>query len=169
MPDKKGTHPSTNVSDKGIDVMQYPWPIIRLGEIYLGYAEACIEANLLDEGKIYLNKVRERAGIPKVEDSWKGVASLDQAKLREIVHRERQIELYLENHNFWDLRRWGIAESLGEQPMGLSVKEKELERFAQPMTVDVQRRFISAHYLLPIPIEEVNMNDKMVQNPGYND
>ena len=124
---------------------------------------------LLDEGKIYLNKVRERAGIPKVEDSWKGVASLDQAKLREIVHRERQIELYLENHNFWDLRRWGIAESLGEQPMGLSVKEKELERFAQPMTVDVQRRFISAHYLLPIPIEEVNMNDKMVQNPGYND
>lgn len=166
---KKGTHPSTNVSDKGIDVMQYPWPIIRLGEIYLGYAEACIEANLLDEGKIYLNKVRERAGIPKVEDSWKGVASLDQAKLREIVHRERQIELYLENHNFWDLRRWGIAESLGEQPMGLSVKEKELERFAQPMTVDVQRRFISAHYLLPIPIEEVNMNDKMVQNPGYND
>lgn len=72
---KKGTHPSTNVSDKGIDVMQYPWPIIRLGEIYLGYAEACIEANLLDEGKIYLNKVRERAGIPKVEDSWKGVAS----------------------------------------------------------------------------------------------
>ena len=166
---KKGTHPSTNVSDKGIDVMQYPWPIIRLGEIYLGYAEACIEAGMLDEGKVYLNKVRERAGIPTVEDAWAGVAVLDQAKLREIVHRERQIELYLENHNFWDLRRWGVAESLGEQPKGLSVKEKELEKFAQPVTVDVQRRFVSAHYLLPIPIEEINMNDKMVQNPGYND
>lgn len=165
---KKGTHPATSVSDKNIVVEQYPWPIVRLGEIYLGYAEACIETGDLDKGKEYLNYVRERAGIPKVEDSWKDVATLDQTKLREIVRRERQIELYLENHNFWDLRRWGIAETLGEQPMGLSVKEKEIEKFAQPITVDVKRRFVPAHYLLPIPIEEISMNPNMVQNPGYN-
>jgi len=123
----------------------------------------------LDEGKKYLNYIRERADIPTVEDSWKGIASLDQAKLREIVHRERLIELYLENHNFWDLRRWGIAETLGEQPEGLSVMEKDIEKFAKPTTVDVKRRFTPAHYLLPIPIEEINMNPNMVQNPGYND
>ncbi|WP_444105770.1 RagB/SusD family nutrient uptake outer membrane protein [Bacteroides sp.] len=166
---KKATHPATSVSDKGITVEQYPWPMIRLGEVYLGYAEACIEAGNLDEGKKYLNYIRERAGIPAVEDSWRGVASLDQTKLREIVHRERLIELYLENHNFWDLRRWGIAETLGEQPEGLSVMEKDIEKFAQPTTVDVKRRFVPAHYLLPIPIEEINMNPNMVQNPGYND
>ena len=92
---------------------------------------------------------------------------MNQDKLREIVRRERQIELYLENQNFWDLRRWGIAESLGEKPMGLSVQEKELSKFAKPIEIDVQRRFVFGHYLMPLPISEVNKNPNLVQNPGY--
>lgn len=167
---KKGTHPATSVSDKGISIIQYPWPMIRLAELYLGYAEACVETGDLDEARIYLNYIRERAGIPDVETSWAGVADLTQEKLRQIVRQERLIELYLENHNFWDLRRWGIAESLGEQPKGMSVMEKDINKFAVPATVQVQRRFIPAHYLLPIPIEEINISKgQLVQNPGYTD
>ena len=72
--------------------------MVRLAELYLNYAEACVECNDLTEAKKYLNYVRERAGIPKVEVSWDGIAELTQDKLREIVHQERLIELYLENH-----------------------------------------------------------------------
>lgn len=167
---KKGAHPGTSISDKAAVMAQYPWPMVRLGEIYLGYAEACIEAGELDEGKKYLNYIRERAGIPSVEQAWGSIGVvLDQDRLREIVRRERQIEFYLENHNFWDLRRWGEAETLGEQPMGLSVLETDIRKFAKPTVVDVQRRFIPAHYLLPIPISEISINPNMVQNPGYAD
>ena len=141
-------------------------PFLQLG---MNYAEACVECNDLPEAKKYLNYVRERAGIPKVEVSWAGIAELTQDKLREIVHQERLIELYLENHNFWDIRRWGIAETLGEQPKGLSIQATTITEFAKPVSVDVQRRFIPAHYLMPLPISEINKNPNMVQNPGYDE
>lgn len=166
---KKGANPATTMSTGGISLAEYPWPVIRLGELYLSYAEACAECNDLDNAKIYLNKIRERAGIPSVEESWHGIATLDQVKLRQIIHQERQIELYMENHNFWDLRRWGEAESLGEKPQGLSVTQTNLALFAKPTTVDVQRRFVPGHYLMPLPISEVNKNPNLVQNPGYDE
>ena len=167
---KKGTHPGTSASKStGFKVIDYPWPMVRLAELYLNYAEACVECNDLTEAKKYLNYVRERAGIPKVEVSWDGIAELTQDKLREIVHQERLIELYLENHNFWDIRRCGIAETLGEQPKGLSVQATTITEFAKPVSVDVQRRFIPAHYLMPLPISEINKNPNMVQNPGYDE
>ena len=164
---KKGANPATSVTSSGLKLSEYPWPVIRLAELYLGYAEACVECNNLPDAITYLDYVRERAGIPGVEEAWSGIAELNQDKLREIVRRERQIELYLENQNFWDLRRWGIAESLGEKPMGLSVQEKELSKFAKPIEIDVQRRFVFGHYLMPLPISEVNKNPNLVQNPGY--
>ena len=167
---KKGTHPGSTITSTGVKLSQYPWPIIRLGELYLNYAEACIETNDLQTGIEYLNKIRSRAGIPDVEESWRGIATLDQNKLREIVHQERQIELFLENQNFWDLRRWGEAEHLGEQPSGMSVMEKsDLAKFGQPTKVDVSRRFVPAHYLMPLPIGEINKNPNLVQNPGYDE
>lgn len=167
---KKGVNPTTSVSTAtGLQIANYPWPIIRLAELYLNYAEACVECGDLDEAKKYLNYVRERAGIPSVEESWKGIANLDQITLKSIVHQERQIELYLENHNFYDLRRWGEAEVLGERPQGLSVTQTNLALFAQPTEVEVSRYFIPAHYLMPLPISEVNKNPNLVQNPGYAD
>lgn len=165
---KKGTHPGSTVTSTALNIVQYPWPVIRLGELYLNYAEACIECNDLATGIEYLDRIRHRAGIPGVEEAWAGIATLDQNKLREIVHQERQIELFLENHNFWDLRRWGEAETLGIQPMGMSVMEQsDLATFGQPTTVDVRRRFIPAQYLMPLPIGEINKNPNLVQNPGY--
>lgn len=167
---KKGANPGTSVTSDGLKLSEYPWPVVRLGELYLSYAEALVECGDLVEAKRYLNLVRARAGIPSVEESWSKVGiTLDQDQLRSIVRQERSIELYLENHNFWDLRRWGIAETLGEQPLGMSVKEQDLSLFAKPATVDVQRRFVPAQYLMPLPISEVNKNPNLVQNPGYAD
>ena len=138
-------------------------------DLYLGYAEACVETNDLDNAKIYLNKVRTRAGIPTVEDSWKNVATLDQNKLRQIVRQERLIEFFLEKQNFWDLRRWKIAEEYyGTKVKGLNVNATTIENFAQVVTLDFERNFQSPmNYLMPIPIDELNKNENLVNNPGY--
>src|SRR5699024_5574077 len=107
---KKGVSPLLNQS-----VLQmsehYPWPVIRLSELYLNYAEALIEYGQdLGTAKQYIDLVRERAGIPSIDQAWAPIGGAnDQNTLREIVRQERTIELYLENHRFWDLRRWQIA------------------------------------------------------------
>lgn len=165
---KKGVHPLKTPDQQYI---AYIWPIIRLGELYLTYAEACVEANRLGEAKTYLNKVRERAGIPTVEEAWAKVpgATLDQKTLREIVRQERMIEMYLEAQNFWDLRRWKIADKyFDKQPKGMNTLASTIEDWNNITPVDVERRFTSPrNYLMPIPQGEINKNVNLVQNPGY--
>lgn len=166
---KKGVDPNTVVSTNSTNLNQYPWPIIRLADLYLAYAEACVETNDLETAKQYLNKVRERAGIPTVEKSWSGIATLDQAKLRQIVRQERMNELYLENQNFWDMRRWLLAEQyFNVKAKGLNIAATTIEDYAIVKTIDFERKFESpTQYLLPIPSTDINRNEKLVNNPGY--
>ncbi|WP_299580388.1 RagB/SusD family nutrient uptake outer membrane protein [uncultured Sunxiuqinia sp.] len=165
---KKGCDPShrTKLSSEG--PIEYPWPVIRLAELYLTMAEACVEVNDLANAKKYLNKVRVRAGIPTVEEAWSTVADLSQDKLREIVRQERQIELYLENHNFWDMRRWMLAEeAFNKKHNGFNTEAEDVENYVNVTEIPFNRVFKSANYLLPIPIKDINVNTNLVQNPGY--
>lgn len=166
---KKGVVPGYNVRTALYYPPFYPWPAIRLSELYLGYAEACVECNDLSTAKTYLNKIRERAGIPDVETSWNGIATLDQNKMREIVRQERTIEFYLENHTFWDLRRWKDAERhFGVKAKGMNILGTNIDEFAQETEVTFERKFESpTQYLMPIPVTDVNRNQNLVQNPGY--
>lgn len=167
---KKGVRPDNQATKEFKAATDYPWPLVRLGELYLNYAEACAESNQLDEAKTYLNKIRTRAGIPTVEESWGRIGvTLTQAKLIQIIRQERQVEFYLENQNFWDMRRWLLAaDAFGVKPKGMGVTKETFIEFANPVTVDVTRNFMNPqHYLMPIPIEEVQKNDKLVQNPKY--
>lgn len=149
---------------------RFPWSVMRLADLYLLYAEAAVETNELGEAKSYLNRVRTRAGIPTVEDSWAlaGVA-LDQNKLRQIVRQERQVEFYLENQNFWDMRRWLLAgDAFDKKPEGMNILGVTEDEFFKLTTIDVERAFDKkAHYLLPIPLEDINKVPKLVNNPGY--
>ena len=128
-----------------------------------------VECNDLATARTYLNRVRTRAGIPTVETSWAGIATLDQAKLREIVHQERTIEFYLENQTFWDLRRWKQAEQyFGVKVKGMNIGANNIDDFAHETEVSFERRFDSpAQYLMPIPTTDINRNLNLVQNPGY--
>lgn len=128
-----------------------------------------METNDLTTAKTYLNMVRERAGIPDVDTSWSGVATLTQDKLREIVRQERMIELYLENQNFWDMRRWLLAEDyFNVKAQGMNINATTLQEFATLTEVDFERKFTSpTNYLLPIPNSDLNTNENLVNNPGY--
>jgi hypothetical protein len=167
---KKGVDPDFQVTNGGYNIPEYPWPLMRMGDLYLLYAEACIEDNDLETGKEYLNKIRTHAGIPTVEESWEKIAgvTLTQSKLREIVRRERMNEMYLENQNFWDMRRWLLAEEYFNQKVrGLNNTATTLEELAVVTTYDFERKFSAHQYLLPIPLSDVNKNPNVVQNPGY--
>ena len=156
---------------------------MRLAELYLAVAEAWNEyegPNGAHRDQIFdrLNAVRERAGIPTVQDSWGryGVNANkfnEQAGLRSIIQRERTIELMFEGHRFWDVRRWGtaITEGWNDKPMGWNVLGKNWQAFYNngqgPMVVWDQAQFIPARdYLFPIKSEEV-MISGIVQNPGW--
>lgn len=168
---KKFVSPNTAVSANGGGSREWmPFPVIRLADLYLGYAEACVETGDLETAKTYINKVRKRAGIPDVETSWKRVGvTLDQAKLRQIVRQERMAEFYLECQNFWDMRRWMMAgDVFNKKAKGLNIAATTMEDFATLKEINFERKFESpTHYLLPIPLGDINKNPHLVNNPGY--
>lgn len=167
---KKLVHPAYN-KDGYID---YPLPLFRMAELYLNYAEALIEIGEdLETAKVYINKVRERAGIPDVDDAWNNFSTQPgyqntQEGLREIVRQERLLEFYLEGYKFFDIRRWKIAEKwLGVPDLGLNVSADDDEGFFQVKEVPLTRRFHKGQYLMPIPMDETNKMPQLVQNPYY--
>lgn len=169
---KKGVHPLYAQGSGGGGLVHYPWPFIRLAELYLNYAEALIEvggAPNLTLAKDYIDLVRVRAGIPTLDQAWASTGkTLDQAKMRQIVRQERTIELYLENHRFWDVRRWLLGEKyFNVSPKGMTINANN-EDFFTPITVQMVRKFIKPnHYLMPIPQTDTDKNIKLINNPGY--
>lgn len=150
---------------------QSPWPLIRLAGLYLGYAEVCVETGDLDNAKKYLNMIRQRAGIPTVEESWEQIAgkALDQDLLRDIVRRERLLEFYLEGSQFWDIRRWKVADKyLAIRERGMNTLATTMEEFVQVQELPYIYKFATPkNYLMPIPQSEINKNPNLIQNIGY--
>lgn len=78
------------------------FPRFRMGEIYLIAAEAAMELGDQDNARKYINAVRTRAGIQEITDN---------VTLDDIV-QERRVELAFENHRFYDLKRWRLADKI---------------------------------------------------------
>src|SRR5690606_2977099 len=140
----------------------------RYGEILLNYAEACIELGQDSEAKIYLKMVRERAGMPGSDvDNASGDA------LRDLCRYERRIELAYEGHRFFDARRWMTAEVDFNVPAGgieiygkLQPDHETLVYEYTPVTIQ-ERAFPEKMYFMPIPINEIRINNNLDQNPHY--
>ncbi len=152
--------------------------VIRMAELYLIAAEAWNEYEGPSQ-KVYdhLNVIRQRAGIPDVEETWR-INSKTPDKisskegLREIIHREIDIEFAFEGHRFYNLRRWKIAhEVLNERLYGWNVVANTARQFYNdfqgPIMVWGKRQFISPRdYFFPIRSEEVIISS-IEQNPGW--
>lgn len=172
---KKVCHPNSE-GDAYNKLVVYPWPIIRLAELYLNYAEAYNEYYGPDQ-KVYdaLNKIRVRSGVPTVETAWENplfAKTLNKHKttdgLRQIIRQERQIELAFEGHRNFDVRRWKEADKYFNRPVtGWSVDGATTNTFYIVKTVG-QRSFITPRdYLHPIKYDEMVVNSNLVQNPGW--
>ena len=85
------------------------WSEFRLSEFYLSYAEAMNEFDPTNVSILtYLNKVRVRGGIPEILSSDPRFGNKD--LMRAEIQKERAVELYGDEHRFFDVRRWKIAE-----------------------------------------------------------
>ncbi len=142
------------------------WIYIRYAEVLLNYAEAQNEASGPD-ASVYdaVNQVRSRASV----DMPDLPAGLDQMAMRERIRNERRVELVYEEHRFYDIRRWGIAEELLNGPM------EGIEMTVDDGTGDViysrfvfeERTFPSKLNVLPISQSEMDKSPGLTQIAGW--
>ncbi|MGL4518877.1 MAG: RagB/SusD family nutrient uptake outer membrane protein [Phocaeicola sp.] len=173
---KKLLNPETtltgNSSSAVFSSTRYPFPRIRLADVYLMYAEAANEAgNPQEDAIFYIDEVRKRAGLNGVVESW--AQSLNPAKpnskegLREIIRQERNIELAFEGHSFWDSRRWMTLHIqsnkllYGWNSNATTPQEFYVEEVKKVLTFNYK------DYLWPINVNTMIKNPLLVQSKGW--
>lgn len=152
---------------------------LRLPELYLMSAEAWNEYLDKPNEHVYdmLDVVRERAGIPKVRDSWTNYARNPekvntQSGMRSIIHQEWNIEFAFEGRRFYNLRRWMEApQELNQPQYGWNILGSDNRRFYNnfegPIVVWSKRKFTAPRdYFFPIRSEEILISG-CKQNPGW--
>ena len=158
-------------------VYWFPWPIIRLTDLYLLYAEAINEAEgpngpHSEELFQYLDAVRARAGIPDVKTSWDQFSNNpgyygSQYGMRDIIHTERLIELCFESQRFWDIRRWKEAANEYQKGIyGFTISGSNPEDYYTRRLVAAQT-FGLKDYFWPIRTYYLERNPSLVQNLGW--
>lgn len=139
--------------------------LIRYAEVLLNYAEAKLEAGDIDQS-VYdaINEIRQRPSVnmPII------TSGKNQSELREIIRRERRVELVFEGLRLFDIRRWRIAEDvMNRTPYGSPE--------ANPATMDpityktgwqVNVFDPARDYLWPIPQTEIDKIG-LKQNPNW--
>ncbi|GAC1452878.1 MAG: RagB/SusD family nutrient uptake outer membrane protein [Chitinophagaceae bacterium] len=145
-------------SNCGINII-----LIRYPEVLLTYAEAMIESNKIDNSVIgAINTVRKRADV-----NMPPVTVLSQSEMRDIVRRERLVELGFEGLRYFDIRRWRIAENvMPGKVYGMTYSDNgTLKTIEAPA---VERKFNkNRDYLWPIPQKEKELNPALGQNPNW--
>ncbi len=146
--------------------------LIRYADILLMHAEACYEVGNESEARTSLNEVRARVGLDDVKSSGKD--------LRDAIRLERRLELALENHRLFDLRRWdddngkkALCNVMG--PNGSFVKYNLYESTDEYETTNQKENSNKGinfredrDLLYPIPHTDVIQSEGViVQNPNF--
>lgn len=159
------------------------WPVFRLAEMYLIYAEAMNEYQDVPDAPVYdyINRVRERVKMPPLP-----ILASDRTRegMRQRIQNENRVEFAFEAHRFWDVRRWMIALTVDNRPVHvLNAKPSAAELdasgvsdpnseeagaavFYKPVVIQ-DRVFQDKHYLMPIPQSEIDKDPGLVQNYGW--
>ncbi|QOR76513.1 MAG: RagB/SusD family nutrient uptake outer membrane protein [Thermoflavifilum sp.] len=177
---EQGTYTDNSSWTSGYTANNYHY--IRFAQVLLWAAEVEVEVGSLDQAEAYVNMVRNRAADPSdwVKNvSGTGYAAnyfikpyppgyftlVGQARARTLVHFEEKLELAMEGHRFFDLVRWGEADST-------------LNAYAAHEVASGYTLMQGAHFTkgkneyFPIPQQEidrstVNGQSVLKQNPGY--
>ena len=174
---RKFSNDNTSLVDMN-NRQQVPSVQIRYTEVVFNYIEALIALGDEATAKDWLNKIRFRSGMPAITES--GAALITR------YQNERNIEMLFEEQRFYDARRWMIAPSVlgqkvrimtisGKLKPGKSVTVYRYSRDNYDYNYKVQniesgvenRSWDDKLYFPPIKLDEVQRNNKLVQNPGY--
>lgn len=173
-PKKLVAIPTQVNAGRSLSTTRYAFPILRLADLYLYYAEALNESKSAPDAQVYeyIDLVRERAGLGSVVDSWSGFSNnpgkpTTKVGMREIIHQERMIEMSFEGTRFWDLRRWKRAKEFMNKPIkGWNVLENDAEDYYTVRTL-YNPTYSEKDYLWPIPESETINDPDLIQNPGW--
>ncbi|GHT20874.1 hypothetical protein FACS189464_3060 [Bacteroidia bacterium] len=172
---KKGSHYTTEATATNVVVTEFTYPVMRLADLYLLYAEALNESQSAPGADVfeYIDRVRSRAGLKGVAESWASYSNVPQKYatkegMREIIHRERMIELAFEGKRFYDLRRWKKAHLYyNRNNYGWNIDATDENEYYTPVVIE-QLNYPTKLYLWPIAETELRKNKNLVQNPFWN-
>lgn len=144
--------------------------VIRYAEVLLSYAEAKIESNQIDNS-VYtaINLVRNRAGMPNVDQTVYN----SQSTLRDLVRRERRVELAMEGLRWFDIQRWQIGQQVrsgdvyGARLGTVNSTTGALSLTSERIFVEKRNFDPAKHYLWPVPQKQRDIDKNLSQNPGY--
>jgi len=148
--------------------------IMRYADVLLMAAEAAVETNDMDLALGYVNQIRTRAKnmtyVKSIDGSDDDAANYeidlyttlgDQTNARKAVRFERRLELGMEGHRLFDIRRWNNGTTLMNDYF--TNEARVITSFAgKPNTYD------SKHNLCPIPITAIDLSGGILtQNSGF--
>ena len=158
----------------------YDFPVIRLAEVYLNYAEAIYELNgsiTNEQLDASLNLVRKRSNpdMVKLSNELVNANGLD---MLEEIRAERTVELFHEGFRIDDLKRWKTAEiEMPGNRVGVLWKGTQFETSwaNQSNPLDENGCIIKydgcvwaeKNYLYPLPSNECQLNPQLGQNKGW--
>jgi hypothetical protein len=186
---KKYIHPDDAWSGANASLLDKSFPIVRLADILLMYAE-CLNnltqshtvptSNADADGEVYtfsrntgemaaaFNKVRHRSGLPGLTPEELSSPDL----FFEALKKERMIEFLHEGLRYYDVRRWGIVADEEAKPiMGMNTEQTEKNGYYNSVicnyTTIRNRVFKPKMVLLPIDLQEIKRVRTLDQNPGW--
>ncbi|MDP4207147.1 MAG: RagB/SusD family nutrient uptake outer membrane protein, partial [Bacteroidota bacterium] len=147
--------------------------LFRFAEVYLNFAEAAAMTGKHDDEAIAaVNEVRKRVGMPEIP------TGIEHSELILRIKNERRVELALEGHRFFDVRRWskpnGDLSSTDKWVGAMEITKNADGTFSylrRPVT-PVERQCYTNKYLkLPLWYVEANLMESLTgerwQNPGW--
>lgn len=175
---KKLVNYKSEVPESGSAIFEeYPFPIIRLADLYLMYAESLNESveseeNIPQEVYVCLDLIRHRSGLAGVKESWAKYSinpekALTKTGMRDIIRQERGIELALEGNRFFDIRRWKLGEiEYNKVIRGWNIQEENTDDYYMVVPI-YQMKYSLKNYLWPIKQYDIMINSNLIQNVGW--
>jgi starch-binding outer membrane protein, SusD/RagB family len=154
-----------NYAGLGRSEGDYAFPVMRLADVYLMYAEATNAVNGPQADAIELvNKIRHRGNLPALTAD----KTADKQTFFNAIEQERIVELLAEGHRGFDLRRWRALERVWGPPEGdgvwrIDTHGANQQRFFQ----NTQERRYRQNYIFRIPPEERDRNPNLTQNTPW--
>ncbi|PSR10088.1 MAG: RagB/SusD family nutrient uptake outer membrane protein, partial [Candidatus Arcticimaribacter sp.] len=168
----KGDDANIGTGGWGQQLSGINYHIMRYADVLLMAAEAAVETSDLEKGRNYVNQIRTRAMNMTTVKAADGSDAAnyemntydspwtDQATARKAVRFERRLELAMEGHRTFDLRRWGVAETVINRY--ISKEAEVITPFAKGQV------FESKHNLFPIPLSAIDGSGGVIQqNTGF--
>lgn len=167
---RKYIQPSTSFTPDHQVANKHHWVIYRYAETLLTYAESMVNAfgdpNYTDgtytKSALWaINQVRTNAGMPTITTS-------DKDEFIKRLYNEWRVEFAFEDHRFWDVRRWKIADATQRELYGVKIEKQSDGKLQFFRSLYETRTWKDCMYLFPIPQEELFKNTNLnPQNTGW--